>query len=353
MKKNHHFKILVSQSPIAHPYLQQLYSKITKMGIKVYAPESMLDFIKKSIKANVIHLHWIENFIRTKNFLPSLLKAAIFISGLLFLKLLGKKVVITLHNIKSHENIHPQLEYIGFWSCLHISNAVIVHSEYAKKEVLAFYSITGEKVTVIPHGNFVSYYPNVIGREKARDILKIPQSKFVILYLGMIRPYKGLDDLITVLNDILTAERNIIAVICGQAQDKNLQADLLQFSAKFSSNCIAKLEYIHDDEVQVFMNAADVGILPYRYITTSGALLLFMSFQKPVIVPDLEPIKEMLGEEGIYFKAGNTKSLEEALRNSQSMNLSDISRRIYAKALKFSWDDIAAETVAVYRNVTK
>lgn len=352
MAKTYHFKVLVSQRPYTHPYLQQLYSRVSNRGVTVYGPKSVSDFLKKSLKANIIHLHWIEYFIRSKGLLPSLLKALTFISGVLCLKLLGKKVVITLHNIKPHESLHPRLEHIGFKSCLRIANAVIVHNEYSKRETLALYKITDRKVHIILHGNFVSYYPNVMSKEKARNILKIPKNKFVTLYFGMIRPYKGLNDLISALDDILTKEGNIVAVICGQAQDKNLKANLLQFSAKFSGSCVIRLEYIPDNEVQIFMNAADVGILPYEDITTSGALMLFMSFQKPVIVPDLEPIREMLGENGIYFKAGDVKNLEAAIFNSRRMDLADMSQRAYAKALEFDWDNIAAETVAVYKSIS-
>lgn len=353
MAKTYHFKVLVSQRPCTHPYLQQLYSKVASMGVTINAAKSRLDFSKKSIKTNIIHLHWIEYFLRRRNFPLTVLEATGFILGLLFLKLVRKKMVITLHNVKPHESLYPRLEHFGFKFCLKLANAVIVHNEYAKKEALALYKITDAKVDVIPHGNFVSYYPNVISKEKARDLLNISRNKFVLLYLGIIRPYKGLDDLISALDGILTKQKDIVAVICGRVQDKNLEATLLQFSAKFDGHCIAKLEYIPDDEVQIFMNAADVGILPYKDITTSGALMLFMSFQKPVIVPDLEPIREMLGENGIYFKAGDVKSLRTAILNSRQMNLSNISRRVYAKALEFNWDDIAMKTVAVYKNIIR
>jgi len=352
MATTYHLKVLVSQRPHAHPYLQQLYSKVASMGLTVYGAKSRLDFSKKSIKSNIIHLHWIEYFLRCRNLPFSLLEATVFILGLLFLKLVRKKVVITLHNVKPHESTYPRLEHFGFKFCLKLANAVIVHNEYSKREALALYKITNEKVHIIPHGNFVSYYPNVISKEKARDLLRIPRNKFALLSLGIIRPYKGLDDLISALDSILAKEKDIVAVICGRAQDKKLETDLLQFSAKFSKNCVAKLEYIPDDEVQIFMNAADVGILPYKDITTSGALMLFMGFGKPVIVPDLEPIKEMLGEDGIYFKAGDIKSLEDAIFNSQQVDLSHMSQKVYAKALGFDWDSIAAETVAVYNNIT-
>jgi len=245
------------------------------------------------------------------------------------------------------------IQHKVFEFSLKIADAVIVHNSYSKKLACDMYNINEKKVWVIPHGTFGSYYPNRISKEEARDILKIPKAKFVMLSFGGIRENKGIEEWLDILDDLLIYEKDLFIIIAGVCDDDNFKKKVIEFSNKFKQNSLVRIEYIPDKDVQIFMNASDVGVLPYREITTSGALLLYMSFKKPVIVPDLEPIKELLQDAGIYYKHGNNKDLQRTILKTKNgeYNLKELSQKVFAISQKYQWDNIAEKTIEVYNNL--
>ena len=103
------------------------------------------------------------------------------------------------------------------------------------------------------------------------------------------------------------------------------------------------------------MNAADIGILPYKEITTSGAVLLFQSFAKTVIIPDLPPIKETLGEYGIYFRRGDKEDMKKSIIKALLLGreqLRALGRRAFEKSLELDWNNIAYLTSKLYYSLT-
>lgn len=71
---------------------------------------------------------------------------------------------------------------------------------------------------------------------------------------------------------------------------------------------------IPDEELQLFYNAADVVVLPFKQILTSGSLVLAMSFGKAVVTPHLESLLEILPEEGVkWFDPLDSDSLRNSL----------------------------------------
>ena len=142
-------------------------------------------------------------------------------------------------------------------------------------------------------------------------------------------------------------------VVGGKCDDAILERRLQEFSNKFTRNSLVRTEFIPDEDVQILMNASDIGILPYREITTSGALLLYMSFKKPVIVADLEPLKELLQSSGIYYRQGDNKDLARVIleAKSGSYNLEKLSQEVLQISQKYQWENIAEKTVEFYNDL--
>jgi glycosyltransferase involved in cell wall biosynthesis len=97
------------------------------------------------------------------------------------------------------------------------------------------------------------------------------------------------------------------------------------------------------------MNAADVVVLPYAGILTSGTLLLAMSFAKAVIAPRIGCIPEVVDTRGAFmYEPGNGAALTGALQRALSADLTAMglyNRRIVQE---YDWDTIAARTREVY-----
>lgn len=343
------------------PYLKSLYTNLKKCkGVKVETlmPSSQLSIISVSLKADIVHLHWIEYFMLsyTYGLLASVIKFFSFLTFVIILKIFRKRIVITLHNVQPHEIISQTLIKTGFRLSLKMADAIIVHNHFSKKAICRLYKICGkaaQKVIVIPHGNFIGFYENKVSKSKAREILKIDKDKFVLLYLGRIRKYKGIELLLEAFKKAITVENNIFLMICGNPDEISLVKKLNTVKNEIKYNIFIHPKYIPEGDLQIYMNAADVGILPYTQVTTSGSVLLFSSFRKPVIVPNISVIKEAIGNSAIYFKKGDINSLTEAILLAKQMKgngvLNKIADAVYNKVLsKYSWQKIAEDTLALY-----
>jgi len=98
------------------------------------------------------------------------------------------------------------------------------------------------------------------------------------------------------------------------------------------------------------MNAADVVVLPFQDILTSGSALLAMSFGKPVIAPRMGCIPEALDRKGVFLYTHNEE--EALLRAFQQASLADLAamgKYNYRKAKRFDWNEIAQKTCELYK----
>ena len=336
----------------SHPYLQLLYSRIEKYGFEVLHSDGSwnFDFLKKVCVTHILHLHWIEYLIKSQNYLLVFVKFLAFLLILFFIKIKGKFIIVTLHNLYPHEVWCPKLENLWFKVVLKFADRIIVHNQYSRGILEKLYGIT-DKVCVVPHGNFIDYYPNRMDQRIARKILRVSDDVFVVLYFGAIRDYKGVDELLAVLRDLLPKYDVLFPIICGKIQGERLHKELVRFSNDFKGKCIIRLEYVPDEEIQVYMNAADVGILPYKEITTSGAVLLFQSFARTVIVPDLPPIREVMGGNGLYFRPGDKEDMKTSIIRALCMGREQmrlLGSKAYENALKLDWNYIGRLTSEVY-----
>lgn len=91
----------------------------------------------------------------------NILKLLIVVFQIVFLKLMGIKIIWTVHNLKNHENVNLILDRIYSTVVARLSNAVITHYQAAKEEVMKEFSITNkDKLFVVPHRNYIDFYEN-------------------------------------------------------------------------------------------------------------------------------------------------------------------------------------------------
>jgi glycosyltransferase involved in cell wall biosynthesis len=118
---------------------------------------------------------------------------------------------------------------------------------------------------------------------------------------------------------------------------------------------VMKIEFVPDEETEVYFKAADVLVLPYVHIFQSGVLFLAYSFGLPVLTADVGSMKEDVieGETGFVFAPQNSDDLAKRLReyfNSPLYKDLDVRRRWISDFAnrQYSWDALADATCLVY-----
>jgi len=272
----------------------------------------------------------------------------VFLLELLFLKLVGVRLVWTVHNIARHERDQVQIELLFNKLLLHICNHVIVHCQPARHEVIQSYksSLNG-KVSIIPHGHYINHYKNQISQVRARNILQIGPKDAVFLYFGAIRPYKGMPQLIEAFNKLKARQAKLF--IAGIPCTDEIKTQI-QEQCKEDRRIKTVLEFVPSDQIQIYMNAADVVVLPFQDILTSGSVLLVMGFAKAIIAPRLGCIPEILNEKGAILYDPNVKDgLHQAIEKAYQLDLESMGRYNFNRATRFHWNKIGKMTYEVYK----
>jgi glycosyltransferase involved in cell wall biosynthesis len=269
--------------------------------------------------------------------------AFVYLLCLLVKKFTHKNIVITSHNVISHEdNWFENIVYKNIYS---IADKIIVHADSNKSEMVNNLNINCGKIEVIPHGNYGFF-------NEATDYVA-PDNAFNVLFFGFIRQYKGLFVLLEALKIAKADIPQIKLFIVGKAQE-----DFQKYKEKIESldltgNVEENLEYIPFEKVKEYFLKANLVVLPYLKIYQSGILQLAYGFGRPVVVTNVGGLPEAVdeGNSGFIVSAGDSGSL--AKRIVQVLKDRELQCRMGKYALilsktKFSWEQIALKTLELY-----
>jgi len=262
---------------------------------------------------------------------------------------LGIRVVYTLHNLRPHELALGDLDAQAAAHMVATADAVHVHHISAAQAVADTYG-RRDGIYVVPHGHYIGAYPDEMNPATARARLGLAPDQFVYLYFGQIRRYKGLERLLTAFRQVQDPRCTLL--IAGHVGDPAYAAHIRPLAAQ-DTRVRLRLGYVPSDQVQVYMRAADICVLPYRHVTTSGAAMLAFSFGQPIIAPRLGPFLELVGESrGLLYEADEGEmTLVAALRRARQSDLSSARAEALAYARRHNWKRLGKQHVAVYRRL--
>ena len=331
-----------------NPYNYLLYSALTELGATV-ADARELRLAALVQRYDVLHLHWPEHYLE----LPPprfLTRAGAFITTLSALKARGAKVVWTVHNLAPHDpkNTYAQKPFYRLLTGL--VDGTIHLSQEALKEartVPHLRALNHKAHVVIPHGHYRGYYPDNITSEEARRKLKIGRDHQVLLHLGLLRPYKGIERLITAFTKL--EDPNMRLVIAGSPADSGFLRTLKSL-ASADPRIEIHPRFIPNEELQVYFRAADIAVLPYRKVLNSGSALLALSFNVPVLAPALGSIREVaeqVGEGWVNLFQGELSSADILKALAAARRLKGSKPDLSA----YEWSRIAASTLDFYKRL--
>ena len=248
-------------------------------------------------------------------------------------------------------------------------DAVIAHSQLGAARLVDEVGLDPEQVRVIPHGTF-DYLTRLPEEKPLPPELAEPSAVWegedhsrppVILFFGLIRPYKGLDVLIRAAEQLAarTGETAPELWIVGNPRmnldDLKEQATSLRLDVRWLTR------FIEDSEIPAIMRRADVLVLPYLDGEQSGVLYTGLAFGKAMVVSDIGGIGEVAREHGVarLVPPGDAvalgRELSELTRGDRASEArEDLAVRSRAAAAgPFAWDEIARQTLRLYGEVSK
>jgi len=284
---------------------------------------------------------------------------------MLYYKLLGKKIVFTIHNvnIRARDGGDSWFNRATLKFQYHQCDHIFTHTEKMKAELVAQFDVAENKATVIPFGLNSTVPDTALTPVDARQRLGLKSDEKVILFFGNIAPYKGVEYLVEAFLEIASRDPSCRLIIAGRPKGNEVYwAEIL---AKINATpvrekCLLRIEFVPDAETEIYFKAADVLVLPYTHIFQSGVLFLGYNFGLPVIAADVGSLKDEIvpGRTGHVFPEKDSvvlaKTIENYFAGDLFRNLShrraDI--RQYAND-RYSWTKVGMITKEVYSQLIK
>ncbi|MHB1047363.1 MAG: glycosyltransferase family 4 protein [Thermoanaerobaculia bacterium] len=267
----------------------------------------------------------------------------------------GVPVVYTAHNLRPHDSGDRAAR--RFEQLYREVSAVIVHTE-GDREGLRALGVPRQKVHLVPQGPVHLERPKV-ERAEARRALGWREDAFICLMLGVIRPYKGIEEAIAAVNSLPSKPTPPLLVIRGNALSAKYVRRLRRMAGTTGEAGRVTLEpgYVASQTTALMHDAADVILFPYRAISQSGAFLTAAGRGCCVVAHDGGGIGECLreGRRGILTGDGGIEGIARSLMSARDLGLegrsllgSHLAKWVEAEC---SWSRIGAETLGVYRSV--
>jgi len=190
-------------------------------------------------------------------------------------------VVFMVHNVLPHERLPFDRALARI--CLGQGQAFITHSQGESERLQ---NLLGGQIKVSCQAHPLYDYFQREDRSAARERLGYKPDDFLLLFFGLVRPYKGLDLLIQALASIQPSERQPKLLAAGEFWQK--QAVFDKQIKKLGLEKAARLDnrYIPQEEIPRLFSAADLFVAPYTDGTQSGAVRLAMSFGMPILATE-------------------------------------------------------------------
>ncbi len=270
-------------------------------------------------------------------------------------KLRGIKIVYTVHNILPHDS--GQHQKAAFQSLYSLADRLICHDEPARNRLVEEFGIDANRVSIVSHGPLFDRVPSA-SKGRARQRLHIGQEQVMVLWQGILRPYKGVPFLMEAWTEVMRTitSGEAILVIAGTGDEQGVSGIQRQVAAmKCTDTVKLDLRFVSVEEMTELYGDADIVVYPYSAVTTSGALMTGLGQGKAMVATNLPAFSQLLTDNvnALLVEYGNTNTLACALSRliqDQALRarLGEAARQVSAG--RNQWNEIAQQTLACYRS---
>jgi glycosyltransferase involved in cell wall biosynthesis len=287
----------------------------------------MLGYRRAAVTADVVHFQWLAMQWLDAYLLPR------------------RPLVLTAHDLLPRE---PRLGQAGAQRRAYEKvDALVVHSEYGRGQLVGALGVDPAKVHVIHHGAFTHLTGRPVTAPLPPALAAVEGP--VVLFFGLLRPYKGLKTLIEAWREITGAELWIVG---------RPRMDLESLRARAPSTVRFVPEFVPESQLPAYFTRADVVVLPYartERFDQSGVLATALAFGKPIVLTDVGGFSEVAALGAARLVAPGDPG---ALRDALAALIADPAARarLGAAALAaargpYSWDEAARQTLALYQRL--
>ena len=249
------------------------------------------------------------------------------------------EIVALMHNASSHDG-----KAVDKWLTKRFLQAVdscVVLSNSVKNGVVKLRSDISCKVLFHP---LYDHYPAARDKVDARKNLGIDEKVNLLLFFGLIRPYKGLDCLLEALSEL---DEQTELLITGESYENWNKYDSIIKKLNLQNRVHLINRFVSDSELPDIFSSADCLILPYKQASQSGVVATAIHYNTPIIASNVGDLKNSIteGKTGTLVEPNKPSLLAEEIQNwlEQDKNISQVQIEYDKIREAKSWDAFASQ----------
>lgn len=270
---------------------------------------------------------------------------------------LGRKYVCTIHDLTPllfpqwHPHWRSFYSRLAFPRLMVNADQIIADSYHTKKDIVTYYHIPENKISVIPLGASPEYRP-LADRQVEPVREKYHLNNPFILYVGNLEPRKNIPTLIRAFYRCRKKRPDLRLVIVGK-RGWMYQEIFRMLGNLGLGDYVHFLDYVQAEDLPALYNAAEMFVYIPFYEGFGLPVLEAMQCGTPVITSSTSSLPEIVGEGGIMVDPKDVIGLGEKINmlggdmNARKEN----SRYNLSRCREFSWEKCAWQTLEVYREV--
>lgn len=233
------------------------------------------------------------------------------------------------------------------------ADAIIISSLDSARLLEDKFGVSKDKFHIVEDGidteEFKHYYQDEL---RIRKELCIPDDRRIVIYLGLLTEYQGIDCLLEAIPLVVKRNRGVHFLILGypnvdkyrnMAKEKGVEA-FVTFGGR-----------VKREEAAKYLSLGDIAVSPKLSKTEwNGKLLYYMAAELPTVVFDTKVNREILGELGVYAELGSAASFAEGIESllSQKELKRNLGTRLRERvARKYSWKSVGERIMEIYKEL--
>jgi glycosyltransferase involved in cell wall biosynthesis len=241
----------------------------------------------------------------------------------------------------------------SIWLATRMSNRILTVSEASKRDILQFFDVPPEKITVIYNGIDDRFWTEPSDDEVVRVRERYQLDGDFVLYAGNVKPHKNLERLIDAFH--MVRQRgldHLKLVVIGDEISK--YAELRRAVHRYNLHKYVRfLGYLPDETLAVLYRLAGVFVFPSLYEGFGLPPLEAMASGAPVVTSNVSSLPEVVGDAAVLVDPYDPASIADGIARvlTEPGLRSELRDAGFARAAEFSWERSVRQIRTIYGEV--
>lgn len=257
------------------------------------------------------------------------------------------------HGFNSEKSIKNKLFFTLEGFINNMAERIIVSSTNMAEIFTRTFNVDEGMIRIVPDGVDTKVFTGQIPTEDLRKELGIPEKNKIVIYVGLLNEYQGIDYLLKAAKNVLSEFSDVTFLIVGFPNVEKYEAIATQLKINDHVIFTGKIPY---KEIPAYLSLADIAVSP-KIIESGEAnlkLLEYISSRLPVVTFDYSVNRDILGDLGAYAQPKDAFDFSRGVLSllSSEKRALKTGERLRKKAIdQFSWESIAKEIISIYEEI--